>query len=187
VTASATSSSGRAKQTAATSSSAAASGPAGTAGADQLHGAGGAEFVQGLDGADGLSGRAGDDTISGGAGDDDLWGNPGSDVLSGGAGADRFHFGDLALEGTDRILDFDRAEGDRIVLRGVDAVAATPGDDAFVVIGTAAFGGTAGELRWADRGGGVQRVEGDVDGDAAADLAIELVGAAPVQVDWFGL
>ena len=48
-------------------------------------------------------------------------------MLSGGAGADRFLFGDLALAGTDRILDFDRAEGDRIVLRGLDAVAATPG------------------------------------------------------------
>ena len=64
-----------------------------------------------------LEGMAGDDTIDGGEG---------NDMLTGGAGADTFVFfardagqaspGEVN-SGFDRILDFDRAEGDRIDLR----------------------------------------------------------------------
>jgi Ca2+-binding RTX toxin-like protein len=163
-------------------------GPTGTAADESLRGSGAGEFLQGLDGKDTLAGLRGDDTLAGGEGREVLWGNRGADVLSGGGGADLFALGRFAL-GTDvdRILDFDRAEGDRIRLRGIDAVAGTPEDDAFTVIGSAAFTGTAGELRWEDLGRGVQRIEGDVDGDGAAELLIDMVDAAPVQADWFVL
>ncbi len=53
-----------------------------------------------------------------------------------------------------------------------------------ITITTAAFHGTAGELRWQDLGG--QRlVQGDVNGDAVADLTIFLATPGPVQAGWF--
>jgi serralysin len=52
--------------------------------------------------------------IAGGAGDDFVSGDKGNDTVTGGAGADLFHtFGDA---GIDRVLDFNRAEGDRVML-----------------------------------------------------------------------
>jgi hypothetical protein len=163
-------------------------GPAGTAGDDSLEGGDGAQFIQGLAGDDTLRGQGGADTLSGGEGDDVLRGGPGNDVLSGGEGADRFVFRDNALGFVDRILDFDRAEGDRIVLRPIDADTTTPDDDAFTFIGYAAFSGAAGELRAVSRNGGeVQRIEGDVDGDGVADLTIDVVTTATAQANWFVL
>ncbi|MGY3926150.1 type I secretion C-terminal target domain-containing protein [Aeromonas simiae] len=69
-----------------------------------------------------LVGGAGDDILVGGAGDDVLAGGAGNDILSGGSGADTFVWraGD---EGTgerpavDRVLDFNRHEGDCLDLR----------------------------------------------------------------------
>jgi serralysin len=88
--------------------------------------------------------------------------------------------------GTDRILDFDAAEGDRILLRKIDADISTSADDAFAFIGTAAFSGTAGELRAvATHGGAVQRIEGDVDGDGVAELTIDVVTEATATAGWF--
>ncbi len=163
-------------------------GPVGTPDSDMLVGDDFAEGQQGLDGDDRLKGRRGNDSLSGGAGDDRLRGGLDGDVLSGGEGADRFQFGDRSLDATDRILGFDRAQGDRIVLRAIDAIAGTPADDAFTFIGTAAFSNTAGELRWGDIGRGTQRLEGDVDGDGAADLVIDIANsAAPVAANWFVL
>jgi Ca2+-binding RTX toxin-like protein len=163
-----------------------AAGPAGTAGDDALRGGAGAQYIQGMAGDDTLQGGDGDDTLSGGDGNDVLRGGLGNDVLSGGAGADRFVFGNNALGFTDRILDFDRAEGDRIVLRGIDADTSTTADDAFTFIGYAAFTGTAGELRAVSLGGGtVQRIEGDVDGDGIAELTIDVVATAAAQAGWF--
>jgi serralysin len=70
--------------------------------------------------------------------------------------------------------------GDRIDLSFIDADTSTPGvDDAFAFIGTAAFGGHAGELR-AFQAGGVWTIEGDVNGDGIADLAIAVNGAAMI-------
>ncbi len=144
------------------------------------------EAIAGGAGDDVLLGRRGDDTLIGGDGDDRLDGGAGSDVLSGGAGSDRFGFRRFAPTDLDRILDFDAAEGDRIRMRRVDADLATPDDDAFRAIGTAAFSGAAGELRWAmDREG--WRIEGDVDGDAVADIGILVLGTAVPDAGWFAL
>jgi serralysin len=88
---------------------------------DLLLGDDGDDIVYGNLGADTGSGGAGNDivrggqdndSLSGGAGADWISGDRGADTLSGGAGADLFNvFGDA---GADRVLDFSRAEGDRV-------------------------------------------------------------------------
>jgi serralysin len=70
-------------------------------------------------------------------GDDGLSGDRGSDTMRGGAGADTFHsFGDA---GVDRILDFSRAQGDRIHLDpgSVYTVAQSGGDVVVAMTGGA--------------------------------------------------
>lgn len=66
----------------------------------------------------GLYGGDGDDLVDGGGGDDLVAGGNGNDVLHGGRGGDQFLF-DTALSKTgnvDRIADFSRGEGDKILL-----------------------------------------------------------------------
>jgi len=64
-----------------------------------------------------LDGGIGNDTIQGGSGIDVLHGGVGSDVIKGGGGADQFIFnGADMLSGTDRLVDFNGAEGDSISL-----------------------------------------------------------------------
>ncbi len=92
-------------------------------GADGLVGGAGDDSLAGGAGHDALQGGAGADTLAGGDGADTLLGGPGADVLAGGAGADRFILQgsgglDSSLAASDRILDFNAAEGDRLVLRG---------------------------------------------------------------------
>ena len=63
-------------------------------------------------------GLGGNDTLIGGLGNDYLIGGTGNDVLLGGAGADRFVF-DSALNiklNLDKITDFKRSDGDKLVL-----------------------------------------------------------------------
>ncbi|MCR5878707.1 calcium-binding protein [Phenylobacterium sp. J367] len=100
-------------------------------GADVLAGDDGHDVVLGNMGDDTAAGGAGNDIVRGGQGDDfvqggdgDDWlsGDRGNDVLIGGAGADTFHF--FAEAGSDRILDFHYAAGDRVdVMDGGYAVA----------------------------------------------------------------
>lgn len=81
-------------------------------------GTSGDDTLFGGTGADVLNGNSGNDTLIGGAGDDTLTGGAGNDTLYGGAGADRFIIG--PGDGRDAILDFSRAEGDRIDLSGFE-------------------------------------------------------------------
>lgn len=111
----------------------------GGAGDDDLSGGSGDDVLRGGAGQDVLRGGAGDDALDGGSGDDGLVGGPGADVLTGGAGADVFHFlveDDLVAPdgrvGLDRIIDFSRAQGDRIDLSGIDADVTAPGDQDFL-------------------------------------------------------
>lgn len=90
----------------------------GLGGRDTLSGAAGDDRLEGGDGGDTLSGGDGDDHLLGGAGDDVMIGGAGADYMVGGAGADRFEF-DIAGNSLDRIFDFNPAEGDTIVIRGV--------------------------------------------------------------------
>jgi Ca2+-binding RTX toxin-like protein len=104
----------------------------GGAGADTLYGQGDADTVRGGEGGDSIQGNAGADSLSGGDGNDQIfagkdndsvYGDAGADTLSGdtgddnlfgGAGADRFVF--RAGTGRDWAIDFNFAEGDRVML-----------------------------------------------------------------------
>jgi phospholipase/lecithinase/hemolysin len=107
---------------------------------DRLFGEDGDDIVYGNLGADTGDGGPGDDIVRGGQQDDVLTGGTGNDWLSGdrdndtitgGSGADIFHsFGEA---GVDRVVDFNRAEGDRVLLDpGTTYTAAPSGADVVV-------------------------------------------------------
>ncbi|WP_337185214.1 hypothetical protein [Phenylobacterium sp.] len=83
-------------------------------GDDHLHGGPGDDEITGLGGNDVLVGGRGRDRVDGGDGADFISGGRDDDVLIGGRGADVFH--SFAGAGTDEVLDFSIAEGDRIEL-----------------------------------------------------------------------
>jgi serralysin len=169
----------------------------GASGPDELHGGGGDDWLSGLAGDDRLFGGSGDDVLVGnrgsdrligGKGGDSLSGDGGRDVFRGGSGADVMDFGDdhahdravyreaneSSTSGTDVIISMD-AGIDSIDLRRIDADSSTAQDDAFLWIGSAAFGGEAGELRYAQG-----LLEADLDGDGAADFAVFFSGEPPL-------
>lgn len=149
-------------------------------------------------GNDLLAGGYGNDTLNGGGGNDSLLGNegndvlnpgPGLDVMDGGEGADRYVFipSGMSITQIDRVY-FSTPDGDVIDLSLIDAVTGG-GDDSFHFIGTNAFSGVAGELRYdylgtwdeGPRAGTTYHVSGDVDGDGMADFIIEIsqLGTTP--------
>ncbi|GGB95485.1 hypothetical protein GCM10011494_12470 [Novosphingobium endophyticum] len=93
----------------------------GGTGSDFLDGSKGADKLYGDFGIDKLYGDAGDDLLKGGDGDDWIDGGSGSDRLYGDAGADTFVFDIADLDGLDTIYDFNAAEGDRILVKGLGA------------------------------------------------------------------
>lgn len=86
----------------------------GLEGNDVLRTGQGNDRLFGDGGRDTLLGGSGQDTLRGGLGSDRLSGDAGNDLLTGDAGADRFVFNQGT--GSDKITDFDLAEGDRLVL-----------------------------------------------------------------------
>lgn len=143
-----------------------------------LYGHGGVDTFSGLGGIDTIRGNGGDDVLDGGGDDDLLVGGSGADALTGGSGADNFRIGYFESgtgSGADRITDF--ASGSDIVdISGWDANIGVGGDQAFSFIGGAAFSGTAGELRTFFDGVDTW-VQGDINGDAAADFEIRFDGS----------
>ena len=137
-----------------------------------------ANVIGGNSGNNTLSGLAGDDILSGEAGIDVLIGGAGADRLSGGLGADIFRFlaaGDSGLGATlrDVITDYLQLT-DRIDLAGIDANVNVAGDQAFTLIGAAAFT-AAGQLRFSFDG--TQTViQANVDAATGADFEIALLG-----------
>lgn len=134
-----------------------------------------------------------EDVLLGGTGNDTLIGGYGADLLDGGAGADVFSIRNLSestLAAPDAILNFNGAvvaqealqglasyatvgaEGDRIDVSEIDAVTGATGNDAFTFIGTAGFS-AAGQLRY-QASGAVTLIEGDVNGDGAADFRVQV-------------
>uniref|UniRef100_UPI003785166B sialate O-acetylesterase n=1 Tax=Phenylobacterium sp. TaxID=1871053 RepID=UPI003785166B len=108
----------------------------GDEGADVVLGNLGEDVVDGGAGADVVRGGQGNDQVFGQAGDDWLSGDRGDDTVSGGSGADRFHT--FAEAGIDRVTDFSRAEGDRVVLEpGASWRVEQVGADAVVFVGGA--------------------------------------------------
>jgi Ca2+-binding RTX toxin-like protein len=130
-----------------------------------------------------IFGGQGNDTIVTGAGNDILQANAGADTMTGGGGADTFRYltaGDSTAASMDHILDF--APGtDKIDLSRIDANSLVGGDQAFRWIGSAAFtgggAGGAGELR-AVLSSGHWLVQGDTNGDGAADFVIDVTTPA---------
>lgn len=131
-----------------------------------------------LVGIEGLLGSQYDDKLSGDNADNWLDGSGGTDILKGNGGADTFHF---ASSGTglgpqaDTILDFSQAEGDKIGLHGLKPGGPWAGFFDFEFIGSNAFTGTEGEVRFEHLGPDTW-ISGDLDGDTQADFAIHCVG-----------
>ena len=142
------------------------------------------------DGSFRVFGGRGNDSIVGSRNGDILVGNGGSDQLTGGAGADAFRYvltTDSTTGGVDKILDF-LPTVDLIDLSRIDADTNAEGNQAFRWIGSNAFGSSgtpAGELRAWREPDGSWFVEGDTNGDGAADLIIEVVSPFPLgQTDF---
>lgn len=99
-----------------------------------LYGNLGNDTLIGGNGSDLLRGGQGDDSIVGGAGNSFISGDRGDDTESGGAGADIFHTSQDA--GIDRVLDFNLAEGDRVMLDpGTTYALAQAGADTVITMG----------------------------------------------------
>ena len=148
--------------------------------ANTLNGNAGANSLSGLDGDDKIYAAGGNDSVNGGLGNDWIEGGAGRDVFTGGTGADRFVFrqGDLGgatASTADRIVDFSHSQGDLMRFDLVDANSSVSGDQAFAFLGTGAFTGHAGELRYQQISGNTF-VQGDVDGDGVADFWVQLDG-----------
>lgn len=135
----------------------------------------GANSMFGNDGANKLFGLSGKDALRGNAGADQLTGGAGADELHGGADGDRFVFNSAAESraagGIDTIMDFSRVQGDKIQLNAIDAKTTVAGNNVFTFIGTKAFSGAAGELRF-QKIGTDTRITADTNGDKKIDMTI---------------
>jgi hypothetical protein len=168
----------------------------GNAGANLILGLGGDDTISALAGNDTVNGGAGNDLIEGGAGNDTLNGGTGMDTLFGGVGKDRliggadadvFAFRTKAEAGNgvnrDVIVDF--VVGlDKIDLSAIDANELLEGNQAFSFIGDTAFGGMAGELRYAATSGFIYA---DTNGDTVADFQLQLIGKPVIAAADFEL
>lgn len=169
----------------------------GRGGDDLIQGFDGNDYLDGGNGNDDLRGGNGNDALYGDdplafgitlnrqdklfgeAGNDTLAGFAGKDTLTGGTGLDTFFYYFYIDSGNgaanrDLITDFNRAD-DIISLKELDANTLTLNDNAFAFIGTSAFSGVAGQLRYALAGGNTI-ISADANGDRVADLQIELRG-----------
>ncbi|WP_225770495.1 calcium-binding protein [Inquilinus sp. Marseille-Q2685] len=130
------------------------------------------------------------DTLIGNSVANALTGAGGKDVLTGGAGSDRFVFGAghsaTGSANADRITDFSHAQGDRIDLSLIDANTGAAGNQAFSFIGTEAYTGVAGQLRYVVSNGDAV-IAGDTDGDKVSDFNIVLDNIGSLQASDFVL
>ncbi|WP_164854483.1 calcium-binding protein [Sinorhizobium meliloti] len=154
---------------------------------ENLIGSGYSDRLYGNTGANSLVGGRGNDVISGNSGSDLIYGGIGADRTYGGSGADRFVFkapGESAGSSFDSIFDYAPSSGDRIDLSAIDASTKLSGNQAFSFVGTAAFKGVAGELRY-DKEGSDTFIYADVNGDKKADLTIHLDDAVTLTKGYF--
>ncbi|MDJ0601807.1 MAG: hypothetical protein QNJ37_23550 [Crocosphaera sp.] len=156
----------------------------------------GDDYLYGGDGNDTLNGGWNNDVVFGGDGNDRLIGRGNNDILIGGYGSDTFSFEYYATQsGTDRILDFTAAEGDKIE---IDAAAFYEHFGAWEVSSdSSAFDGDTNSLTLSifdqdivtleqiftttDAQQALQQIEyvGDLNGGASADI---LTGSSGNQV-----
>ncbi|KQV31147.1 M10 family metallopeptidase C-terminal domain-containing protein [Rhizobium sp. Root1204] len=154
---------------------------------DQITGSVRGDTLRGGSGADVISGLAGNDKLLAGEGADQLIGGVGQDTLTGGIGADRFIFQsilDSKIKQMDMITDFNLAQKDKIDLSLIDANSKVQGDQSFVYLGSKAFTGKGGELRF-EKAKSDTYIYGDVNGDKKADFAIQLDDAVALSKGYF--
>lgn len=107
--------------------------------------------------------------------------------MTGGAGADIFDY-NSHLEGNwDVITDFSSGV-DKIDLSTIDAVpvGGGGGNEAFTFIGTGAFTGSQGQLRYTVQAGSVV-FSGDWNGDGVADFNVTVLGLSSLGASDFVL
>jgi Ca2+-binding RTX toxin-like protein len=140
-----------------------------------------------------LDSGGGNDRLEGGNGNDRLIGGLGHDEMTGGSGADTFVFltsrdSEYALRSDgwkvlpDLIADFTSGQ-DKIDLSAIDAIDGTAGNDAFTFLGTQAFTGHAGELRY-EVSGGHAVILADTDGNGGADFILATTVASLASSDF---
>lgn len=137
----------------------------GGSGDDDIRGNLGNDTLEGNAGNDILDGGKGNDSLDGGAGDDFISGARGNDILTGGAGADDFFFWYNAdgSYGVDTLTDFDRGEGDKIVLAASPFI---PEDARF----NALTGTSSGDPVAADQFAVIENFNPVVDGASSAAI-----------------
>ena len=128
------------------------------------------------------SSQTGNDTLWGienvttGSGNDVVVAGTTANVMNGGLGDDTFRFNSVEAAKGDTIVGFE--PGDRIDLSGIDANYAADGNQNFTLVSDAAFT-AAGQLAVTFETRDGQEftvVQGNVDGNAAADFKIEIAG-----------
>jgi Ca2+-binding RTX toxin-like protein len=140
----------------------------------------GTAFADTLNGStldDVLIGGAGNDIINGNAGADRIEGGAGQDTMTGGTGADTFVFLDVSQSlpaSKDVITDF-QVGIDKIDLSQIDASVPTPLYDQPFSYGGNTSSVVAHAVTWFQTGGNTI-VQADTNGDAVADLQIQLNG-----------
>ncbi|MQX14632.1 protease [Sinorhizobium terangae] len=154
---------------------------------ENLIGSNFADQLFGTAGANGMTGGGGNDIIAAGSGNDWLYGGGGADSLYGGLGADRHIFQAISESSNstfDTIFDFNLSEQDKIDLSAIDASTKLTGNQAFSFVGTAAFNGSAGQLRYEQLASDTY-IYADVNGDKVVDLKIHLDDAVTLTKDYF--
>jgi Ca2+-binding RTX toxin-like protein len=158
-------------------------------GNDALKGFGGADLINGGDDNDTVWGMEGNDALTGGNGRDSLRGGAGLDIMWGGSGADTFVWETTEETGVtaataDGIMDFSPVQGDRIGLSLVDANVYAVGNQAFTFIGTAAFSGAPGEIRYYQADGDTY-IEMQTGTSVDVEGVIRLDGLYDPDASWF--
>lgn len=137
-----------------------------------------------------LTGNDGANVLLGGDGNDTLIGGLGVDRLTGGGGADTFVFrsvDDSRNAAYDLIIDFSRAQSDRIDLSGIDTDLDTASDQAFSFEG-GAFNVTGPDAQViVTKTGSHALVQADLNGDQAADFSILVRGVITLGASDFVL
>lgn len=124
------------------------------------------------------------DAIFGSNGANRITGAQGFDQMTGRGGADQFVFraaadARVSNDNVDIVVDFSRAQGDKINLHAMDANTAATGNQDFHLINTA-FTGHAAELSFQEG-----FVQGDINGDGRADFQIYLHNVTAMQASDF--
>lgn len=145
-----------------------------------------ADIITGSKLNDYIDGKGGNDNIAAGAGNDTMIGGMGADKMLGGLGADVFVYNNISESGIgsgrDIIEDFNKAEGDKINLNAIDAYAGSIGNQDFTFIGSNAFSGLKGEVRFS---GGILQVNTGT--DKIADMEIALTGVTSFKSEFLVL